>query len=771
MLTTRKRHIDNEHPDSSPLKVVRVASPFTDARSSSASPTSPTNPEDEAPPSYSRQSSTGGLVLDAPPNAQQNSEPLSFNLTVTPRVKPTAVSNTKSYLRTPSESGKKPGARDVFLRAFKKAKKSLYKFSPIKEDEVRLLVIKEGTGKDEINATLLTVKDHELGTKHQYEALSYHWGEGDDNKPIIIQDDIRSMPMKSLMDAVDGMMSESGMKARRLYVKPNLYKALKCLRKNRGYTPLWVDALCINQPNEAEKVIQVNKMDKIYRNAQNVCIWLGGDDEDSNRAMAFIPDILNQDNHHSLLEDAKYIPKWTSLFELLKWSWFSRRWIIQELALAQAATVHCGTLVVHWSDFKDAIGIFYRYFEYLKPKLNLEPESLTEFELKPLGANLLVELTTNLFRKRPDKSYESTKGLETLVSLLSGFDTSDPRDTIHALRNISREMNHTSRSSIEQPPRPDYGRDLFQVYRDFVAWVVKDSKSLDIICRHWALPERKSPGPKTPHLVTLPSWIQIVDKSPFGRGEDVFRGRRAGDSFVGMPGKSHYRASGTKEPKVIFSTDDADRSSTQMKEVPHDMFMVAEGISLGTITFSTQPFPDGIVPQVCLEKLGWDFEDMAPHDHAPDYLWRTLVADRGPDGMEAPTYYHRACLYSLLNISRNGHINIRTLLQQSKSRGQRSIVEDYLARVLAVTWNRCFIEGKVESDRLVGLGAPGTQVGDIITVLYGCSVPTILRPIRNTATRSVAVEGYKLIGEAYIYGKMDGEAMFEGYNEQEFKII
>jgi hypothetical protein len=51
----------------------------------------------------------------------------------------------------------------------------------------------------------------------------------------------------------------------------------------------------------------------------------------------------------------------------------------------------------------------------------------------------------------------------------------------------------------------------------------------------------------------------------------------------------------------------------------------------------------------------------------------------------------------------------------------------------------------------IGVVDPKAQKGDIIVVLYGCSVPLMLRP-RNEG-------GFMLIGEAYVHGIMQGEAM------------
>lgn len=157
---------------------------------------------------------------------------------------------------------------------------------------------------------------------------------------------------------------------------------------------------------------------------------------------------------------------------------------------------------------------------------------------------------------------------------------------------------------------------------------------------------------------------------------------------------------------------------------------------------------------------------------APDKLWRTLVADRGADGRNPPSLYHRACLHCLVNDTPNGHINTRELLDKT----QEDITRDYLKRVQAVTWNRVFLEAdsqKPGAEKLFGVGPPDTELNDVICILFGCSVPCILREHPH-------VEGgtyFQLIGEAYIYGKMDGEAVTavteEALREQtrEFRLM
>jgi hypothetical protein len=418
-------------------------------------------------------------------------------------------------------------------------------------------------------------------------------------------------------------------------------------------------------------------------------------------------------------------------------------------------------------------------------------------EIEQLGAKLLVDMTSTLFRKRLDGSLESTKGLESLVCSLSGFDTSDPRDTINAFRSISKEAHRTESRirGAQPPPVPNYGKDLFEVYRDFVKWVAETTGSLDIICRHWALKERKELTPTTPRLVELPSWILFVEDSAWGKGEDLFRGRKAGDSFVGLPDSNNYHASGrgkSYEPaQVTFPRSPVSRLtprkgsragnlSTAPAQYIHDMSLSVKGVVIGTVSFRTDPFPDGVITRDCLEGLGWSFDKYATEiDDVPDQLWQTLVADRGPKEERTPPWYKTACQHCPTYQTNNGHINIGNILRHNVQDRRQGIVNDYLHRVRAVTWNRSFIKGDPVCDaasqkcgtphgQLVGFGPPKTAMGDILAIMYGCSVPVVLRPMLS---ESGEPHGYHFVGEAYIYGKMDGEAFEEHNQTKTFKLL
>lgn len=101
----------------------------------------------------------------------------------------------------------------------------------------------------------------------------------------------------------------------------------------------------------------------------------------------------------------------------------------------------------------------------------------------------------------------------------------------------------------------------------------------------------------------------------------------------------------------------------------------------------------------------------------------------------------------------NGHLNFERLLSQT----QPAIVRSFLERVQAVTSDRCIIEvtDSHTQQQYFGLGPANTRKDDILCVLFGCSVSCVLRPVVS----SQEGDHFKFIGEAYIYGLMDGEAV------------
>jgi hypothetical protein len=104
----------------------------------------------------------------------------------------------------------------------------------------------------------------------------------------------------------------------------------------QGY--LWIDALSINQDDLQERSEQVKLMGKIYQSAARVVIWLGPEDQPTQRAIDLMKGWLQLDqseraslhaedvqvHHTNKLLDAK---SWESLAQFFQREWFNRAWM------------------------------------------------------------------------------------------------------------------------------------------------------------------------------------------------------------------------------------------------------------------------------------------------------------------------------------------------------------------------------------------------------------------------------------------------------------
>ena len=133
---------------------------------------------------------------------------------------------------------------------------------------------------------------------------------------------------------------------------------------------------------------------------------------------------------------------------------------------------------------------------------------------------------------------------------------------------------------------------------------------------------------------------------------------------------------------------------------------------------------------------------------------RTLVADRGPNGTSAPGWYRRACFECLQHTDRSGDLDIDRLKTSPET---SSTQITFLERVQPIVWGRRFFEtrAKQRSQKpLFGLGNSEVRVGDMVCILFGCSVPVLLRQITQGKTPE-----FLFVGECYVHGMMDGEAV------------
>lgn len=75
----------------------------------------------------------------------------------------------------------------------------------------------------------------------------------------------------------------------------------------------------------------------------------------------------------------------------------------------------------------------------------------------------------------------------------------------------------------------------------------------------------------------------------------------------------------------------------------------------------------------------------------------------------------------------------------------------------------------------IGLCPPYTQPGDLIVIVRGLGVPIVLRTIKEAwkppTSRDASPEKYRLVGQCYAHGLMNGEALSMGIEEKKIEII
>ncbi|KAH6722715.1 heterokaryon incompatibility protein-domain-containing protein [Leptodontidium sp. MPI-SDFR-AT-0119] len=256
-------------------------------------------------------------------------------------------------------------------------------------DDIRILKIMRGNQAAPLKCMLLPSAlpaingrpSSSTSKMNEYFALSYCWGREDPTHPIAMYDE--QLQKLTLSNSV-------------FYIQDNVAAALRHFRCEDADVNIWIDALCINQANDDEKTAQVSRMHEIYSMADYVCSWLGAGKPETRETFQFLNMILTLERLDKLIDSEQGLESWMLVLQLLRHPWFRRRWVIQELVLAQRAIVHWGEECIEWSDFADAISLFMAKYEEVR-KLLGRRRSFSNDRLDPrdIVVNTLIDVTSN----------------------------------------------------------------------------------------------------------------------------------------------------------------------------------------------------------------------------------------------------------------------------------------------------------------------------------------------------------------------------------------
>ncbi|KAM0272605.1 hypothetical protein ACHAQH_008615 [Verticillium albo-atrum] len=207
---------------------------------------------------------------------------------------------------------------------------------------------------DEIRIILKPVKldPHD---RSEFEALSYVWGSPEDPRLVKVGRDGKDT----------------------ISVTQVLNIALRYLRYPDTSRILWIDAICIDQTNLAERNRQVARMGDLYTLATRVVVWLGLEEKDGVLAMLTLSTLSAKvamnwmGGYMTPAAGAEDEPHWADSLIPLPWNeeeivaverfidrpWFKRLWVVQEVRLSNGRTLAvCGGKTMKWTDLANGFN-------------------------------------------------------------------------------------------------------------------------------------------------------------------------------------------------------------------------------------------------------------------------------------------------------------------------------------------------------------------------------------------------------------------------------
>ncbi len=571
-----------------------------------------------------------------------------------------------------------------------------YEYSALDEDasEIRLMTLLPGRFEDDISIAMETVVLTEEHIPH-YEALSYVWGspENPENITVKARTPGRSRPRR-LEACSHGTIS----------VTQNLATALPYLRKRDKPRVLWIDAICVNQQDIAERGHQVKRMAAVYSMANQVIIWLGPESQNSTLALRAIHDLGSQVRVDWNIEKVTSVSTgetlthgddpfnddemWESVGDLLRRPWFERLWIWQEVRLAREAYLFCGNEGLPWESFREAMSYLYRSYT-------------------PPGVGRLIAHCygiSDYTDRRVTYLYGACGALIDLLETARLACCSDPRDKIFAVLSLADERDTGGLDA-------DYSKPAEAVFQDLVLHYTSNLQSLDIL-RHCEL--RDETG-----VTELPTWVPDWTVPRLCRTLPFSECCRNSKPRVGYQDGRVLAATGVHVALI--------KSVETLPQPAYPFQILHEEDTVDAIRAL-------IVPKVNPISL-------SERDAMVNSLCRTICCSAfaenySPPSSDFPSF--AACrknTYDIIDTTRG------TVLEES----HESIL--YLARVGYAFKGRSFF---TTNDGYIGLAPTATKPGDEVCILLGCRTPLVLRRCEDGH--------HKVVGECYIDGFMDGKA-------------
>ncbi|KAK8132795.1 HET-domain-containing protein [Apiospora kogelbergensis] len=351
---------------------------------------------------------------------------------------------------------------------------------------------------------------------NRYTALSYVWGS------------VPTAPSEDAGAEAHTVTLAGG--SAKLTITANLNAALKDIRHTSEVMTVWVDAVCINQADAAERSRQVELMRGIYGHASSTIIYLGplnqgvslifdaavrrkdermglwdnhndeeeekgtGDDEDDEAD----EDVITQE------DEAANIFRRAVEDGLCSYPWLGRGWVFQELVLSKDPRIQCGERRLGWDEVMDVVEPF----------------------LSETGPTRLLH-ALNEARRR------GLRGNEDLCSLViarRGSHVTDPRDLFFSLMGLASDCR-TYRAFLA----PDYAKTARKVYIAAARYMLERLGLFSFLACSATTWSSSTAANEERSILGLPSWVpdwEVQTTPPATASQETTKETLAGPSIT-----------------------------------------------------------------------------------------------------------------------------------------------------------------------------------------------------------------------------------------------
>jgi len=643
-----------------------------------------------------------------------------------------------------------------------------HEYKRLGKDEIRLIKLYPSPDPD---ADLLCSLFHVDLTQPYgpYEAVSYAWGTKEDPEKLYVIPE-----NEALYELHRGVAPTRYGDSEYIAITANLDSALRRFRRSNAIRLLWADAVCLDQESTEEKFYQIPNIQEIYTKASNVLIWLGGAGEEGRICLEFFDrlskktvrqqvELLSPQNLARMIDDSldetfqhRRLDALERFFHPVNRPWFLRRWVIQEVGASRDALVYCGPHdPIRWSKFALAVEI-----------LNQHPNRIYKPALSTISA---------IYRLREMSAIP-------VLDLLTEFhesDCSEAKDRITAIAGLSNlpKLNRSFFKQFIKDKKEVTEMPTYEFYFHIAKTILERFNDHLELLHCGAAFQPPNDDARRAKFSWVPEW----------RVPPLF------NSLLNIP--KFHAGFDTKTMRQMVSIHVRPKSNVPfLRVVGFEFSEVFERTNPGGFKI---PEPEKIHTQIpfWLPKEEW-YRDGHPDTYRTrrryESYWmafaRTIVADYGPslsmksrlEGSSAEMEEQAKEIgEGFKDISRFTEEMRMFVRKEDRPRPAKSlslegkITYTHQARRYARlvtkamggpggTSGRCFF--LCEEPRYMGIGPDTMRRKDRIVIFYGARTPFIIRPIKGTSY-------FRLVGDCYINGIMNGETLDMGHKEKEYLII